>query len=133
MKHDMKIKDADDLISKMDKINEEVMKMFEEIGILVTEMKEMWQEQCHHSDMICLAQCEDRKIALEAFNKLDAERRDGVVSALRSSIEDLEEELDLRSKGIAPEPDSQLSHSSDEDIRKLLEGRYNFASELGLE
>ncbi len=45
MKHDMKIKDADDLISKMDKINEGVMKMFEEIGILVTEMKEMWQEQ----------------------------------------------------------------------------------------
>ncbi len=83
--------------------------------------------------MICLAQCEDRKIALEAFNKLDAERRDGVVSALRSSIEDLEEELDLRSKGIAPEPDSFFSDSSDDDIHKALENKYNFARELGLE
>ena len=132
MKKKSEFKNADDLISKMDKVIEDMSKLFEEIGFFLEKMKEEWQMQSRHSDMLCLAHCEDRKIALEAFNKLDAERREGIVGALRSSIEDLEGELDRRSRGIAPEPDSQLADSSDEDIRRLLENRYRFANELGI-
>ena len=82
--------------------------------------------------MMTLAHCDDRALALETFAKMVEGRREGIVAALRGNIQDLKDELDRRSRGLSPGPDSPYVDNTEEELKEQLSVCERFAGELGL-
>ena len=138
MEENRKITNADEFISALDRVNTESKELIEMVADytdkgFVEELGEgFFEDLGRHMDMKALAHCDDRALALKTFARMDEGRRARIVAALRGNIQDLKDELDRRSRGLSPGPDSPYVDNTEEELKGQLSVCERFAGELGL-
>ena len=139
MEENRKFTNADEFISALDRVNAESKEIIGSVAKytdkgFVKELGEgFFEDLGRFLDMKALALCDDRALALETFAKMDEERREGIVAALRGTMQDIKDELDRRSRGLSPGPDSPYVDNTEDELKEELYVCERFAGELGLE
>ncbi len=138
MEENRKITNADEFISALDKKNaasrevKELLARYTGKEFAERYGEEFFEDLCRQMDMQALASYGDRELALETFARMDEDRREGIVAALRGNIQDLKDELDRRSRGLSPGPDSLYLENTEDELKEILSLCERFAGELGL-
>ncbi len=138
MEENRKFTNADEFKSALDKKNaasrevKELLARYTGKEFAERYGEEFFEDLCRHMDLQALASYEDRRLALETFDRMDEDRRGEIVAALRGNIKDLKNELDRRSRGLSPGPDSLYLENTEDELKEILSLCERFAGELGL-
>ena len=130
-----KIETADEFVESLDGIRASVRAIIRDFlseDGMDALYKETLEEPGDFMEMRLLSEHEDRALALEAFYKLDEDRRKRIIATLHGTAQGIRDEMDRRSRGILPEPGTYYADDSTEYLGEWLSVCERFAGELGL-